>query len=405
MTSPPHQTTTPDERTYRDTLPDCPLITSRGWTGPFEAPSVTTINNARDKGGGLDRWKRRTVAEWAIDNTDTWVELDVHNISLPKWEKTVERYAPLAGWTGRGPRSVYRRALDTYLDDPAGWHRKLCVDLIAEAPNRHSRDKAQQGTDLHKIIEDVAHGRTPVAMFPDDQAHIDQVKEWCDRWQPEFLHAEQPVFSRTHGYAGTPDAFVKLPGIGVVVADWKRQDKPYDDVARQLAPYARADYLIAGDAVYRRAPVPDTVGAVVVNFPPDGTPAQVRPVKPHLLDQAWETFLHTIHVHNDRNTAYLDDPVNAPTVLPGDPDRRAALQARIELYRAFYADTGILLWLSTRWPAGIPTLKQSDQHTADQLAVIERLLDEAEAEHQIPFDPPRANTNHNSTSNEKVSAQ
>jgi hypothetical protein len=414
MTSPKLAVDGFNGRVYKDTLADCPLLEQHGWTGPFEAPSVTTINNAADRKGGLGLWQRRTVAEWAVDNVDTWVELETHGVNADQWERTVKKWAGFAGWTGRGAKSVYARALAEYQaacdakdrDVCLAWHRKLLIDMVAAAPDRHAREKAQQGTDLHKIIEDVAHGRTPVALMPDDQAHIDQVKEWCDRWQPEFLHAERSVFSRSHGYAGTPDAFVKLPGLGTVVADWKRQPNPYDAVAYQLAPYAHADYLIDGLAPARQA-LPELVGAVVVNFPPDGTPAQVRPVKPALLAQAWEVFLHTIHLHHDRNTRYFDDPVDAPTPTPGDPDLRAQLEARIAIYRAFFEDTGIMFWLSRHWP-DYPTLKKSKDHTAGQLAEIERLLDRAEAEHGLPLPldlntAPTTNTS-NDHSNKETAA-
>lgn len=411
MTNPALATDTFNGRVYKDTLPDCPILTEHGWSGPFEAPSVTTINKAADRSGGLDLWKRRTVAEWAIDNTHVWPQLEDHKINPDLWVETVDRWANQAGWSGRGPKSVYRRAIDEYRAAAAAgdreaceaWHRKLAVDVCAAAPDRHAREKAQQGTDLHKVMEDVAHGRTPVALLPEDQVHIDQVKEWCDRWQPEFVHAERSVFSRTHGYAGTPDAFVKLPGIGTVVADWKRQTQVYDQVAYQLAPYAHADYLIDGNLVHTRRPIPDLVGGVVVHFPPDGSAAKVHPVE---LDGAMDVFLHTLELHKVKNEKRVKDPVDAPSPIPGDPDMRAQLQARIALYRAFYADTGILLWVSTHWPDGVPTLKQSDAHTAAELARIHRLLDQAEAEHQIPFDPPVVDgpSKSNSNDNSKVTA-
>lgn len=413
MTAPALATDGFNGRTYGDTLPDCDLLRAHGWSGHFTAPSVTAINKAADRSGGLDLWKRRTVAEYTIDHTHIWPGIEDHKVNADQWEKTVRTYGDLAGWKGRGKTSVYARALSEYQaavdagdkDACEQWHRKLAVDLCAAAPDRHAREKAQQGTDLHKVMEDIAQGRTPVALLPDDQVHIDQVKAWCDAWQPEFIHSEQSVFSRTHGYAGTPDAFVKLPGIGTVVADWKRQPSPYDAVAYQLAPYARADYVIVSGGAYRRVAVPETVGAVVVNFPPDGSPAQVRPVKPALMEQAWDVFLHTIPLHADRNTKYLDDPVDAPAVIPGDPDRRAFLKARIELLRDFYADTGVVMWIAANWPVGIPTLKQADDHTADQLAAIGRLLDRAEAEHEIPFYKVETETtNPNNNSNLETAA-
>lgn len=381
-------------RVYKDTLADCPILEQHGWSGPFEAPSVTNVNNVADKGGGLDLWKRRTVAEYAIDNTDEWVELDVHPVNPDKWEATVKRLAERAGWRGRGAKSVYVRALAEYQqaydgkdrDACLAWHRKLMVDLIAAAPDRHAREKAQQGTGLHKVFEDVANGRTPVALFPGDQAHIDQVRDFFDRWQPEIICCEQSVFSRRHGYAGTPDTFLKLPSVGPVLADLKRRGGSYDGIAYQLAPYAEADYMITAGIGAHRAPVPQVVAAAEINFPPepdeDGRfrPAQVIPVD---LDGAMDVFLGRLNEFHDKKRKRLRDPLDVPAVIPGDPDKRAHLETRVACLKAWYRDAA--LWASAHWPEGVPTLKQSGGHTAAELDLIEQVLNDAEAACEVPF--------------------
>ena len=41
------------------------------------------------------------------------------------------------------------------------------------------------------------------------------------------------------------------------------------------------------------------------------------------------------------------------------------------------------------WPADVPPLPRSTSHTAVELSLIERVLDDVEARHTIPFGPSR----------------
>jgi hypothetical protein len=396
---------------YGDRLEDCDLLRAHGWTGHFVGvPSVTKINRIIEAGGGLDTWKRRTVAEYAMDNTEVWPTIEDAKPNADRWETMVKQYGTMAGWKGRGPKSVYARALAEYqlaydakdLDACHAWQRKLAVDLIAEAPNRHARLKAQDGELLHKALEDAAAGRTTPCLLPEEKAIVDQAHRWLDKWQPEFQHCEKSVFSRTHGYAGTPDAFVKLPGHGLVLADWKRKGADHDDVAYQLVAYQRADYLITGNAIMQhREGIPQVDGCVVVRFPPDGGDGIVRPVE--TTDRMFDRFLSRLEEHNDRNVKTLGDPIEPPSVMPGDPAKRAEIAGCIEILKAFYPAAATAL--AQRWPEGLPTLKKFDGHNANQLARIQQTLDAVEAEHQIPFGyADGSNSNINSNTNEKAAA-
>jgi hypothetical protein len=65
------------------------------------------------------------------------------------------------------------------------------------------------------------------------------------------------------------------------------------------------------------------------------------------------------------------------------------LQRRIDVI-GLHADTRTDL--GQNWPAGLPTLNGSQEHTPDQLAAIEQLLDGVETRHSIPFGDSKPTT-------------
>jgi hypothetical protein len=76
-----------------------------------------------------------------------------------------------------------------------------------------------------------------------------------------------------------------------------------------------------------------------------------------------------------------EPPRSAPPDDDIDP-RHAALSARVEVLRVI---EGGLAALSAAWPHGVPTLKQSTDHTAEQLDAAEAAIVAAEAKVQAPF--------------------
>lgn len=73
----------------------------------------------------------------------------------------------------------------------------------------------------------------------------------------------------------------------------------------------------------------------------------------------------------------------APAVDGAAVAMRAELAARIDVLRG--VDGGIAA-LQQRWPAGVATLKQSDAHTVDELALIRSAVEQAEATCRVPFE-------------------
>lgn len=62
---------------------------------------------------------------------------------------------------------------------------------------------------------------------------------------------------------------------------------------------------------------------------------------------------------------------------------RQQLEERIAYLKQHHTDCARALL--QRWPTGIPTLKQTDTHTDDQLAAIDAARLRVEADHGIPF--------------------
>ena len=71
------------------------------------------------------------------------------------------------------------------------------------------------------------------------------------------------------------------------------------------------------------------------------------------------------------------------------PNLREWLATRIDIIRSHDEAFNNL---RTLWPADIPTLKQSDEHTAVELETISRLLDNIEALYGLPFGDPKPDT-------------
>jgi hypothetical protein len=171
---------------------------------------------------------------------------------------------------------------------------------------------------------------------------------WADDFHPEFLAAEATVFSRSQAYAGTLDAIVRVqagdlvravvrPGGSpaasvdeaalwawltnlppetwiVVIVDFKSGRAVYSEVALQLAPYARAEFVGAPDGVTELPMTRPDVGAVL-HLRPDET-YQFRLVR--IDDPIFEAFKFAREVYRFLNetakTVLLQDLTPIPAV-------------------------------------------------------------------------------------------
>lgn len=229
---------TPDGRVYHDPLPWCAMLRALGILEadfvPFaEFPSVTTLLNylPKDK---LVKWSANQAALSAVE--DHWVlDLFGPSIALSYWARAGERARDMAGARGtlghdiaEDGESIVRKTAEALMSG-RGVDERFLVDANVAAYVKG----------LQKFF--AAHpGIRPI---------------WT----------EVTVFSRRFGYAGTLDLIAYVPGVGVVLLDWKLARFVMAKFSFQMAAYRHADYGIA-DGV--RVPIPPVEGALIVHIMP-----------------------------------------------------------------------------------------------------------------------------------------
>ena len=138
---------------------------------------------------------------------------------------------------------------------------KAAIDYLKGARFRSSADKIERGTVVHSALEAFLAGkeltnedveaqlverRVPRELWHSTAAMVAGLMEFLVDHEPEVYWSEQTVYSRQHGYAGTPDLLcaINVGGTRVpAVVDVKTSPKIYTDTALQLVGYARADFV------------------------------------------------------------------------------------------------------------------------------------------------------------------
>jgi hypothetical protein len=157
--------------------------------------------------------------------------------------------------------------------------RDLALRWIKGAADRHRDAAAARGTAVHAAAEDLVltHAResarlilnhAEVEPWPEEIAAYQQsFTDWVDDFHPEFLASEATVFNRSQSYAGTLDIIARLTLANDVaitpVIDIKAGRAVYPEVALQLAPYARAEFIGHPDGVTELPMIPTDSGAVL----------------------------------------------------------------------------------------------------------------------------------------------
>jgi hypothetical protein len=224
-------------------------------------PGVTTILGKGIAKPFLIDWAAREVARYAAENLDTLN-------ALPDSE------------------SVY--------------------DLLAKAHNRHRDKAAVRGTDVHALAEELLHGRE-VDIPEHLVGYVEGYVRFLDTWQPTPILTERPSASRTHWYAGTPDAVVTLPSGERLLMDWKTGKRVYGEHALQLAAYAHAEFYVDEDNTEQ--PMPEVDGLAVVHVTPTGTDVY-RVTDP---DAAWNDWRHVAWVASRADA--IKEHITEPTAL------------------------------------------------------------------------------------------
>ena len=155
---------------------------SRFYVSPLtgeSVPGVTSILGQLPK-PFLQHWAAKVVAEYAVDNHAAWAGLD----------------------------------------------RQAAVDLLKGAPRRYTSGRADIGSEAHDAFEKIGNGEDTGPIRIEVQPYVDQFNRFLDEHQPEFIGQELTVWSDTHRYAGSTDAFLRIQGEPCVV-DWKTTKSVY----------------------------------------------------------------------------------------------------------------------------------------------------------------------------------
>lgn len=181
--------------------------------------------------------------------------------------------------------------------------RESVIATVKQSPWT-TRDRAgARGTDVHRIAEELIHGRE-VAVPEHLAGYVDGYVKWLDKWQPKPVLTEFAVASRHWWYAGTADAIYELPNGERVLADWKTSKAVYGETACQTAAYQHAEFYLADDG--SEQPVPEVDSLAVVHITPTGADLY-RIADP---EAAWKDALHIFWVAkaDERIRAQIGDP-------------------------------------------------------------------------------------------------
>jgi hypothetical protein len=232
---------------------------SRFYLNPLDpterVPGVTSVLNMLPK-PFLRYWAGKVVAETAVDNAGTVVQM------------------MLSG------------------------ERQGAIDFLKRAPDRQTGAASDVGTDVHDLLELLAAGQSIGAVHPDLKPYVDGWHRFNDEYQPEYLFIEETVWSRTHGYAGSFDAIVKIGDETVILDNKTTRSGVHDEVALQMTAYRKADFILRPDGT--EVPLPEITGAAVLHLRPEAT--QLVPVATN--DAIFEAFKALLAVHKwDKETS------------------------------------------------------------------------------------------------------
>lgn len=190
-----------------------------------KVPGVTSIINMLPK-PFLQFWASKMTAEWCADNAGAFLQMLING------------------------------------------ERKAALDTAKGAARRSTSEAAGIGTNVHDYFELYARGNAPKRPHPDVLPFVPHIKEFHDRYQPEYLHLEDAVWSDEHRYAGSFDFIAKIDGETVMGDVKTTRSGVHEEVALQLSAYANADRVITQDGTVH--PLPAIEAGAVAHFRPEG---------------------------------------------------------------------------------------------------------------------------------------
>ena len=166
--------------------------------------------------------------------------------------------------------------------DPSG-----TIDYLKRSPGRSTQGAADVGTAAHGIFEALAKGEPIGRVTEDLEPFVAHFRDFLDTVQPEYHRLEDTVWSETHGYAGSFDAFATIQGEKTWIDNKTTKSGVHAEVALQLSAYAHADYLLDGETGETLLQ-PQGSRGVVVHVRPEGWALYEVPIG----DDVFEHFLN-----------------------------------------------------------------------------------------------------------------
>jgi hypothetical protein len=125
-----------------------------------------------------------------------------------------------SGWASKVIRIELLKAFSegtNEISDLEAWAKEIC-----KAPHYVTKRAAEIGTEVHKFIEDTAHGVEPALSDDEDVAKCQKsLGEWFKKNIKEVIDIERRIYSRRWRIAGTADMVARLHDNKVHVLDWK----------------------------------------------------------------------------------------------------------------------------------------------------------------------------------------
>lgn len=383
------------------------LVVPPGGSKPVGYTRVTTVAKTLDDGGGLAPWKAAMCAQGMI----------MRRGLRAQWE------ALLAQYSG-----------DPWYADEAG--KKACKALVEDcAAVGGANDRREMGSSLHTITALVDVGRQPQHLTEETErdilAYVDGMAAAGIVILPGMV--ELTVVLDDWRVAGTFDRLVTVPGFDLpMIADLKTGNElsySWQSIAVQLAAYSRADAIyIQGTAedgsqdVRRPMPAVDQDHGLILwlnagtgrlefwlvdiaeGWMAFDLSMRARGWRKHEvatelshytrrlapdadLTKLLEDSIAQVEANKDRGVGVVADAVGAQHPDPMTDDYQPAfvrdwLQQRIEVIGRMPAARADL---KVSWPPNLPSLRSGYTHSSSDLDLIEQVLDQVEARHQIPF--------------------
>lgn len=283
------------------------LVVPPGKSKPIGYTRVTTVAKTLDDGGGLLPWKA-TLAMTGLMRRQGL---------RGKFEALMSQHPDKGPWYGS--------------TDSKKQAKKL-VEECAKAGG--STDRADLGTALHSIVEQINKGQAPLMVQPETQADTDAYRAATEDMIIDARFCELVVVLDEWRVAGSPDMLrVAVPGLGEdVVADLKTGDNldySWQSIAVQMAAYANASSVyIQGNADdgsederSLMPPISRDVG-LVIHLPAGQARCDLYTVD---LASGWKAFQRSMWTRDWRKNKTLAKPLQiAPGAVPPSSVEQAA---------------------------------------------------------------------------------